>query len=366
MAKERLRYIDALRGLGAVAVALFWHYQHFAAPIQPNGLPFEAAPGFHAPILGVLYRHGDLGVDLFFLISGVVFAHTYQDGVGDVRWFVWHRVARIYPLHLLTLIVTAVLAWSFAAAWGRWPIYQANGPIAFALNVTMLQGLEPQRWWRFSFDGPAWTLSIEALLYAVFVLTLRRSRSAWWQAGAALLGLAAWLPGPWEGMLINKAVPQGLACFFTGALIERLTRYPRLAHWLMLPGFVLGMGAYLALAGRVARWSGLAWSAAYPTSWLLFGALILALRLSPVLARCLEWRVLLWLGDASLSIYLLHVPIQIALLGLFARRRQSVPLDQGWFWMAYAGMVLALAWICFETFERPLQRKIRKVVPNQR
>src|SRR5271165_7035382 len=76
-----MKALTPLRGLAALAV-LSWH-----AELPPRGY---------------------LGVDLFFLLSGFVMMHAYgqmQAGMGAYLQFLKARLARIYPVHLLVLVL---------------------------------------------------------------------------------------------------------------------------------------------------------------------------------------------------------------------------------------------------------------------
>lgn len=356
-APERLGYIDGLRGLGAVAVALFWHYQHFTAPIQPNAPPFSTAPFFAAPVLHALYTYGYLAVDLFFLISGMVFQHVYGAGPpAGARLFFWHRVARLYPLHLAGLLLTAILAWGFAARFGHYPIYTHNSAADFVRNLLFLQGI-PTPWGQhFSFDGPGWSLSVEAAMYVVFFLVLRGRH---WAIAPALVmvGLLTWLP--WQHLPSGQVLPQGLVGFFLGVVIYRATRRPRPVLWLALPGLAVVGFAYVSFAGRLAAAHGVSLNTAYPMAWAGFGMLLLLLRLWPALTRPLGARPLLWLGDRSLSIYLLHVPIQIGLIAIWNAGGHPVPFGRIRFWLFYAALVLAASAASYRWFEVPARRWLR-------
>ena len=56
---------------------------------------------------------GYLGVDLFFILSGFILSHVYVRAWAEGRFpyssFLWARLARLYPVHLLTLGATIML-----------------------------------------------------------------------------------------------------------------------------------------------------------------------------------------------------------------------------------------------------------------
>ena len=92
-----LRPITALRFAAALWVAIYAFWENLAGV----GLPGLVAKGY-------------LGVELFFVLSGFILSHVYLQAAGEKRFsyrgFLWARIARVYPLHLATLIGVGGLA----------------------------------------------------------------------------------------------------------------------------------------------------------------------------------------------------------------------------------------------------------------
>ena len=327
---DRLGQLDALRGLAACAVAFLYH---------PQALFTPAALADAGPVLGWFHRFGWTLVDLFFVLSGYLFAHVYRGGTalqaaGTVKRFATARLARLYPLHLVMLLICAALFFS----------QRENTPLAFAAHLFMLQDFAPSPGQ--TFDGPAWSISVECVCYALFVLgatagpaALRRLTVA---LAAGALALLAWrgLPGgPWDG----DDLLRGLAGFFVGQLIWRgrdhLVRVPSAVLALaMVAGLVLAEGP---------------WSAIPPLTLLTWpAALLLAMRINGLASA-----PLLWLGTRSYAIYLIHQPV-IALV------RKSFGVIGGGtiiivaVHLALIAVVLALSDLALRMIERPAQRAI--------
>jgi peptidoglycan/LPS O-acetylase OafA/YrhL len=213
---NRLRYLDGLRGIAAIAVAIFSHFMFFTQPFRPEARS-AGAPFYE--ILGPLYNYSWFAVDVFFVISGMVFAHVYGGRLPSAAVFALRRFARLYPLHLLTLVATAILAGLFAALYGRTPFGEDESAWLFLLNVLFIQyGVVNEV---YSFNTPAWSLSVEAVMYALFFLSVRSRRPvmwawAWCAVGAAvLLSEVGWHHWP----LLNDSITRGLVGFFGGVLI---------------------------------------------------------------------------------------------------------------------------------------------------
>ena len=59
------------------------------------------------------FKEGFVGVSFFFVLSGFIIAYNYQEKLltktTTKRTFWVARIARIYPLHLLTLLIAACI-----------------------------------------------------------------------------------------------------------------------------------------------------------------------------------------------------------------------------------------------------------------
>lgn len=328
--RARLGALDGLRGLAAACVAFLYHPQALFAPSALADAP-RPLLWFHA--------WGWTMVDLFFLISGYIFAHVYLTenalNRGRLGAFAAARVARLYPLHLLTLLACAAL---FHAD-------PANTPLAFVANLLMLQAfMEPVG---STFNGPSWSVSVEMVCYVLFALAaVGGRRTLRWVTALAIAGALLHLVlqgrpgGPWVG----DGLPRGLLGFFMGQALwharERLARTPRaLLACIAVFGLALDMGRMSPLLPLCLY----AWPA----------LLLLALR-TPWLGR----GPLRWLGDRSYAIYLVHYPL------LLLVERAWAPFDGGMatVWMVTAGFavaVLIVSDLCYRFVEVPSRRAIR-------
>jgi peptidoglycan/LPS O-acetylase OafA/YrhL len=299
---EHLPSLTPLRGIGALWVTVF----HF-------GLRF---PNVHGSDYGFV-REGYLAVDMFFVLSGFVISHVYRDSFArecterDYCDFLKARIARIYPLHFIMLMVfLAAVALENAAislAGGRIgpvPLTGERSVAGLFANLAMLQGL----WARgLSWNNPAWSISLEFIAYVLFPLLftwLWRSRPrgkaiAGLLAFVALVGLA-WHTGDnfnqWNGILaILRCLPE----FLLGVLVY-IIYYEGLLARLLASDLALGLvlAALCALVHGVASDLGIV---------LLFPWLIVAaVRNEGLLRHLLNAAPLRWLGDVSYSLYLVH------------------------------------------------------------
>ena len=285
--------LTSLRGIGALMIVIF----HFGAF------------GGDVPLIdrSAFFDKGYLWVDMFFMLSGFVIAHvygaTFQRKVeAPSYWrFMWIRFARIYPLYAFTLLCFVAFALLRYAFRGK-PVVDHEHTIA-ALFVTAAL---IQAWGFFdlyAWNPPAWSISAEVVAYFVFpflAVVAFRSRFAWSTVlvlAVVVLGILG--TGP-HGLQVpaGSSVALCLSQFIIGMALYRVrdaaTRRTVSADLLLVPTALV-----LVLALHVGA-PDLAVVA-------LFAALIYLLPAARGFARRLSnARPLVFLGDISYSVYLMH------------------------------------------------------------
>jgi peptidoglycan/LPS O-acetylase OafA/YrhL len=115
-------------------------------------------------LLKHLFTEGYAGVSFFFILSGFILSYSYQErllsGKMNVLHFYKARIARIYPLHLLTFIIAAILLE---------PVYfKIQYFVKFISNLTLTQSFLPLKSAYFTFNAPSWSISDEMFFYLLF------------------------------------------------------------------------------------------------------------------------------------------------------------------------------------------------------
>lgn len=351
--RPRLHLLDGARGLAAAAV-LFWHYQLFFFPLGARRASAEvwALEPFAGP-LRLLYRHGLHAVPLFWLISGFVLAFVYYGAGASTRSFAVNRFARLYPLHLLTLLLVAGLQFAAVRRFGAELIYGNNDPYHFALQLAFASDWGFQR--GFSFNAPIWSVSVEVLVYALFWLTVRWL-PRWGVALPLLLALAAAVLveaiGAPRTSVLNCAF-----YFFLGVSFCALARALEPERRALL-----GIGAVLLAGGALgfALLPAQAWQLLVALPLASGGAMLLALAAEPWLSPGVR-RVCAVIGDNTYGMYLWHVPIVLALFVLLAGSHDMMRLaSSGWFLALFLGLTIVLARLGYVGFERPWRERLRR------
>ena len=360
---KRLTALDALRGVAALAVVA-WHWQHFFAisgDWEPGWSP-QQEPFYW--LLKPLYVQGWAAVDLFFVLSGFVFFWLYSDAIREKRMsvgaFSLMRFSRLYPLQVLMLVAVALLQAAYFRRIGTFFIYQGNDWLHFLLHLGMVQN-----WWPNmpqSFDGPSWSVSIEVLLYLLFFTACRFGLRAGWPS---LLVALAGAPLTW----FDEHICRGVIGFFMGgfayALWERIrmqanaVNVTRVLAALALFGwgvlvFLLVTDNHILDGGEVNI------GFLYAFDYALCPVTVLTLALYEATSGHRFTR-LAYLGDISYSTYMLHFPMQLALV-LVALRIGLAPsfFMQGWVMLVFLAALIGLGSVSYFYFEKPVQNLLRR------
>jgi len=351
-AANKLLGLEALRFLTAFAILVF-HYRHFAfVADKPVGLVPERLPLYG--LLHAFHDSGAFGVWIFWCISGFIFFWKYRDAiaersVGGWKFFVL-RFSRLYPLHLVTLLLVALLQPVYFGLHGYFFVYQDNdlphllAQLFMASDWGIVHG--------YSFDGPIWSISVEVMVYFLFFLMLLASRS--WLLNVAIV--AACL-GSAE-LNASGQVTNCLAFFYVGGLAAMARR------------------AVAAAKFRRAI-EGAAWLAVMTTPPIVLSLardqldrldFLLLLTYTPVLLFCLSREIVVLAsvqkaveaaGNMTYSSYLLHFPIQLAIVLGFTIVGLPIPLYDVWFFGFYLLTTLLAAYLTYRYFEAPAQSLIR-------
>jgi peptidoglycan/LPS O-acetylase OafA/YrhL len=288
-----------------------------------------------------LVRDAWLFVDFFFVLSGFVIAHAYSERLTTAtatRIFILRRFARLWPLHAAVLAAMIALELLRLLASGgahdaHVPFTGEHAPAAILSNFLLLQafGLHDGETW----NGPAWSISVEFytyILFALFCVALRSGRAralgAIVLAVAAASALAAFSE---HGMRDTYQWPifRCLFGFFSGTLAYALFRSGRTHALAGTPAEFLAVAAVIAFITFAPGRGALAFLA--PP--LFAGAIIVFAAEKGFFSRQLAGPLPLALGRWSYSIYMCHMLVISLAFGVL----HGADLVMGTSWLHRSG-----------------------------
>lgn len=344
----KLRNVQALRGVAALVVV---------------AAHFSGTDGFESRVFGSVWTSwsnlpANTGVDLFFVISGLIMVVTTWgsfDAPGSAGRFLWRRITRIYPLYWV--VNTAVLA-LFLLRPDSVSFDESGNPDVVASYLLLpTEGRLPVL--------VAWSLVYEMYFYLLFTLALlfRRRFLGWviglWATATVMLSLGVAAlhdggPGDLDPYLALVASPLNLE-FVLGVCVG----YAVLRGWIYLPRVVLWIGIVLAVA-LLTLLGATGWEQ-FPSAWfrvagpgvvaamLVYGAVGVEIRCAMAFPVPLQR-----LGDWSYSLYLIHVPVLTLLAIVIVRVWSPGVAAHVVALVAVPACVVLCAFLCHRLLEHPM------------
>lgn len=323
--------LEMLRGLAATLVVLF-HLQ--AAAI---------AEGFNPGIFG-WFMGGEVGVDVFFVLSGFVIFHAVR-GRAELRpvAFLRQRFWRIGPPYWVTLALTLLVLAAQGAVRNDWENWPSLWSIAVSVLLLPLPG---------QVMPVAWTLTIEALFYVLFATTFFRLGTR-----GALCALTLWALMTQLLRFLPEPLPPAYGLISYSGVIEFL--YGGLIATAVASGWQRGayvclcfgtLGIVAVVSGTVPLHWGREWVAGLPAAALVYGL------------AASNWKVpswaLIW-GESSYVLYLIHLFV-FSITGTLLRIVGVAPYGSNQAMLVLAVLALSVSVTATLWLERPYRLWTRR------
>lgn len=337
--------MDGLRGIAIILVFLYHAYSDQWASFTPYGASFDDI---------FLFRYGEYGVPLFFLISGFVIAMTLEK-CQSFRQFMLRRWLRLFP----AMLIATVLILLVSIVINQRP----NGAPSIGDTVAGVLFIQPEflallGYQHGMLETSFWSLFVEMKFYLVsgllyFTLGLRRMiivLVGLFFSFAIFQSVQSSLPDDVSqalARLFKYSDYQYYGWFAAGALFYQYHVSKALKYWGM--GVIIGLLSARGLGGLLSG------SMLFATGLVLLFAFSLNVT---VLQRVLSNRLLLFFGFISYPFYLIHVS---SLISMIRQLNALVPWLPHWMLpIIPIGLITLVAWAIASFLETPLRRWIKK------
>ncbi len=342
-----IKPLTALRFFAAFWVVMYHYWPNLAVGFTP----VAAAKGY-------------LGVEAFFTLSGFILCHVYLQGFGQGTFrygdFLWNRLARVYPLHLATLLGIGLMA-AVAGLAGITVGHNIISWEALPANLLLVHawGFAPVSGW----NHASWSISAEWFAYLsfpafAFVAWKLRDRPV--LAVGLALGLIAILYPVFERLagfpLTAATIKWGalriVPCFAYGCALHALWRAG------VIPGRLAGPGA--AIMGAVVL-AVVQFGAPDPVIVAALGGFILMLAsLAASGSSFATQSIFVYLGEISYSTYMICIPWKIIAVNaatklLHVEGEQLPPI----IWLCIVGALIPLSAASYHLIEKPAREHMK-------
>ncbi|OYW29424.1 MAG: acyltransferase [Caulobacter sp. 12-67-6] len=342
-----IKPLTALRFIAAFWVVIFHYWPNLAVGFTP-----------------ALATKGYLGVEAFFILSGFILCHVYLQGFGQGQFrygdFLWNRLARVYPLHLATLLGIGLMA-AVASLAG---IAVGNNIVSWeALPANLLLvhawGFAPVAGW----NHASWSISAEWFAYLTFpafaFAAWKLREKPFLAVGLALAFIAALYPAfqalagfPLTAATIKWGALRIVPCFAFGCALHALWRSGVIPSRLAAPGLLITSALVLGAVQLGA-----------PDMIIVaaLGGLILALAcLAASGSSFATQSIFVYLGEISYSTYMICIPWKIiavnAATKILGIEGEQLPLL---IWIAIVAALVPLSAASYHLIEKPAREHMK-------
>jgi len=363
---ERLYLLDFARAIAATCVVLL-HYQHFYLGDHNQQINFikNIQPFYNT--LRIFYEFGTVAVQFFFILSGFIFFMFYRikilEKTIDFKSFIFLRLTRLYPLHLLTLIIVLVIQFFYNQSYSEYFIYKSNNFENLIAHFFLIQewGIIGET---ASYNGPSWSISVEFFLYITFfIISIFFIKNIFQSLITIIFTLVIYF---FLQPLLNNLI-LGLLLFYIGGFTFFLYSYLKKIHRKKLFILVLII-INVIVFGRFLNEFFLNFQNSIEhlignklfilLFFIKFPLIIINLSVLQLYKKNLGKSIKI-LGDISYTIYLIHFPMQL-LFASFIPKIFIINFNSPFFFLIYFISVFLVSILIYKFYELPLKYYLRE------
>jgi len=365
--RPRYNYVEGIRALACLTVVL----NHAVAEAYPVLYHVDIPPMLS--FLNLWFAFGHHAVTAFIVVSGFCLGLPLAsaDFSKPVAFgqFMARRIARIVPPYYAALVISLLVCFTmfkFPSAM-HFDFSAHPRPSDIVAHFLLIQNVFGTGQINYSF----WSIATELHIYVLFpfLVAMLRKRNGWMAVGAiavAAYGISYLV----MDTRLDRAAVHFVAAFICGIAASWVTRSE---HPVAMRLRALSVWPFVSLGGLTGI---VFWTKSLPYSqyqaFQMAQDAVVMIAITALLIACtkvksplrilLEAKPLVWIGERSYSLYLLHVPIQAALLKVAIATLELTHLERLVFSLTFGlGILFGLTWVFHRVVEIPAMNLSRRV-----
>jgi peptidoglycan/LPS O-acetylase OafA/YrhL len=345
--KNRLLHLDGIRGLLALSVVL----GHWLGSRLGWG--------------NVNFSHSYISVDGFFILSGFVLSYVYaeklKNGTISLVCYFLHRLARLYPLHILTMFFIFLIYSNFYQA------FPFQKPLETAFyNLFLLHGLGFAHSW--NWNDPSWSISVEFFGSVLAIPILIKIRNNLLLATVSAIGYIIVIANHHNLMaatdvhfyIFSSGIIKSISGMSLGVMVRNLTidhssvKTNNIKIYLLQIISMITVSYFIYTKDSVLSYDGLVIIA---ITYIVYSTT----SYNTFLTKLLSCNLLSGLGKISFSLYLLHTPLMLTLDQISFFRGKGFLIQS----FIFSILILLISIIGYNLFELPSYKYLKSKIDNK-
>ncbi len=367
MKNNKYAFFNLLKFIGSICIACFLHYiDHLI--IQIN----EVNPFSEGSFLWFISIHSYVFVEMFFLISGILFAFVYIKRIENgekLSDFLKGRYIRIYPLVIISSIFMYILNKLYFSQFG---VFFSCGRLSlsklfldlFSLQ-TLFDGTTP-------INGPLWYITSLIVCYVLgYYLAKKSKKNSIVYVIPIIIGLYV-MHNEINTFILNLPIARGLIAFFTGVVLYKFIfeNIDRISKKLVLLSKLLCLIIVCLFVLCLFGSSFDLYFDSYNNTiiafiYFFFIPLFYLLYDVKIIEKICSSKIVTFLGNISYSIYVWNFPILIVVSYLIKANILTIDIASFWFFVLLITVHIVVGILSYYLIEKKVKKhfdnKVKKL-----
>jgi hypothetical protein len=355
--KKNNTSIVALKGIAAIIIAFIYHYRENFS-ILGNIFPFA-----NIPIINFLSTKGYLFVELFFIISGILFILAYHEKIKneelDFHKFIMKKIKSIFPLMIISILFMGLLEFVYYYKHGNWWYFSSDIWSIFTSLTGTSIGWYGQK---FVTNAPIWYISILFQCYIIsFIISKfnKKLNNIYLYILVILIGLSIQAYGI-NIFIFNAMSARGCTSFFIGCILGFIIKHKYLDKYklqltiLSLLNLIVIPLIYYKLGEK-----GIG-NVSYILQFIIYPSIIYLSFNNEIIKWILERKIFQFFGKISFSIYIWNIPLHLLTLMICEKLKLTNLYGSKKFFVFYFLLSIILSTILYYLVENNINKKLKQ------